>query len=203
MSRPLIRLALLGICLAALSGCISLLPKTKPATLYTFGGAPPVTAPVKAHASTVAVFRTNGKFQQESSDDRILTLSDGKAAYIAENRWVAPAEVLFDEAIGKGFDASPIRLIGRGQQGRTAYALRIDVRNFETRYEAGLKAAPVVVIHVHTALTKTDLSSISEQDFEARVPATDNRVSQIVIAYNKAVGEVIGKILAWTETNAT
>ncbi len=203
MSRPLLRLALLGVCVVALSGCISLLPKTKPATLYSFGGAPPVSSPGKAHASAVAVFRTNGKFQQESSDDRILTLSDGKAAYIAENRWVAPAEVLFDEAIGQAFDASPIRLIARGQQGRTAYALRIDVRNFETRYDAGPKAAPVVVVHVHTTLTKTDLSSVGEQDFEARVPAAENRVTAIVSAYNKAVGEVIGKIVTWTETNAT
>ena len=203
MSRPILRLALLGVCVVALSGCISLLPKTKPATLYRFGGVTAAGAPGNAHTGAVAVFRSNGKFQQEASDDRILTLSDGKAAYIAESRWVAPAEVLFDEAIGQAFDASPIRLIARGEQGRTAYALRIDVRNFETRYDSGPKAEPVVVVRVHTALTKTDLSAVGEQDFEARVSTADNRVANIVSAYNKAVGEVIGKIVAWTEANAT
>jgi cholesterol transport system auxiliary component len=102
----------------ALSGCISLLPKSKPAQLYSF--APPPAKAAAASANAVAVFRSNGQFQEEASDDRILTMSNGKAAYIAETRWVAPAETLFNESLANAFDASPIRLIARGQQGRFA-----------------------------------------------------------------------------------
>jgi cholesterol transport system auxiliary component len=203
MIRPLLRLAALGVCVAALSGCISLLPKSKPATLYRFNPVVAAGAPATTRPNSIAVFRTNGKFQEEASDDRILTLSGGKAAYIAESRWVAPAEVLFDEALGEAFDVSPVRLLARGQQGRSAYALRIDVRNFETRYDSGPKAAPVVVVRVHIALTRADQTSVGEQDFEARTPAADNRVGDIVNAYNKAAGEVIGKIVSWTESHAT
>lgn len=203
MTRALFRARLLlpVACALALSGCISLLPKAKPAQLYRFG--PTATAthePTTPNA--VAVFRTNGSFQGESADDRILTVAGGKAAYVAESRWVAPAQVLFDQAVAQAFDASPIRLVARGQQGRFAYALRLDVRNFEARYEAGDKAAPVILVRVHAALNKSDQSIVGEEIFEARVPASDNRVGAIVAAYDKAVGEVLGKLVAWTEAKA-
>lgn len=201
--RSALRVAGLALCALALSGCISLLPKSKPATLYRFSQEPAAaSARGPAGLNSIAVFRTNGTFQEEASADRILTVSGGKAAYIAESRWVAPAEVLFDEAVGQAFDASPVRLIARGQQGRFAYALRLDVRNFEARYDSGPKAAPLVVVRVHAALTKADQSSVGEKDFDVRVPASDNRVGEIVAAYNKAVAEVLGQIVAWTQTIA-
>jgi len=59
------------------------------------------------------------------------------------------------------------------------------------------------VVRVHAALTKSDQSNVGEQDFEARVPAADNRVGEIVSAYNKAVTQVLGKLVSWTEANAT
>ena len=201
MIRPLLRLAAFGLCAVALSGCISLLPKSKPAQLYRFTVAS--AAPASPRPRGPAVFLTNGTFQEESADDRILTIDAGKVAYVAQSRWVAPAAVLFDEALSRAFDASPVRLLARGQQGRAAYALRLDVRNFETRYTGGANSAPTVVVHVHAALTRTDQSSVGEQEFEARVPAGDNRVGAIVGAYDKAVADVIGKLVAWTETTAT
>ncbi|HLZ77332.1 ABC-type transport auxiliary lipoprotein family protein [Phenylobacterium sp.] len=203
MIRPILRLAAIAVCAAALSGCISLLPKSKPAQLYRFYAPAAATPAPSRPASAVAVFQTNGTFQEEASDDRILTMTGGRAAYIAESRWVAPADILFDEAVAKAFDASPIRLIARGQQGRSAYALRVDVRTFETRYDHGEKAAPTVIVRVHAALTRADQSGVGEDEFEARVPASDNRVSAIVAAYNTAVGDVVGKIVSWTEKSAT
>ena len=203
MIRPLLRLATIGVCALALSGCISLLPKSKPAQLYRFGATPAAAPATAARPNAVAVFRTNGSFQGEAADDRILTITGGKVAYIAESRWVAPAETLFNEAVANAFDASPVRLIARGQQGRTAYALRLDVRDFETRYDHGAKAAPTVVVRLHAALTRSDQTSVGEREFEARAPASDNRVSAIVEAYDKAVADVIGKLVAWTEASAT
>ena len=203
MIHPVLRLAGLAFCALAFSGCISLLPKSKPATLYRFSASPAAAAPTPARASSVAVFLTNGTFQDEAAGDRMLTVSGGQAAYVAQSRWVAPAEVLFAQAVAQAFDASPTRLIARGQQGRYAYALRLDVRNFEARYDAGPKAAPVVVVRIHAALSKADQSSVGEKDFEVRMPASDNRVSEIVAAYNKAVGDTLGQVVAWTRASAT
>jgi cholesterol transport system auxiliary component len=200
LRRAAPRLLALAACAAALSGCISLLPKSKPAQLYSFVPAPAAAAPTRSTA--VAVFRTNGSFQDESADDRLLTVSGGKVAYIAQTRWVSPAAVLFDQAVSQAFDASPVRLIARGQQGKFAYGLRLDVRNFEARYDNGEKAAPTIVVRVHAALNKADQTLAGEQIFEARVTASDNRVTAIVPAYEKAMKEVIGKLIAWTEATA-
>ena len=197
------RLLAIAACALMLSGCISLLPKSPPAHLYRFGPNPTAMRAQPTGTKPVAVFRTNCTFQGEAAGDRMLTISDGKAAYIGQSRWVAPADVLFDEAVGAAFDASPIRLLARGQQGRSAYALRLDVRSFETRYTSGSKAAPVVVVRVHAALNRDDQSIVGEQIFEAEVPAADNRVGPIVSAYNQAVGQVLDKIVAWTEAKAT
>jgi cholesterol transport system auxiliary component len=199
------RLLAAAACAVALSGCISLLPKSKPAQLYSFVPAPAAAAAAAvtpAVANAVAVFRTNGSFQNESADDRMLTITNGKAAYIADSRWVAPAAVLFDQAVSQAFDASPIRLIARGQQGRVAYGLRLDVRNFESRYVSGEKAAPTVVVRLHAALNRTDQTIVDEQIFEASVPAADNRVGAIAKAYDKAMSDVIKKLVAWTEAKA-
>lgn len=199
-----LRLVALALCAASLSGCISLLPKSKPAQLYTFVPPPAAAraATTAAVAKPVAVFRTNGTFQSESADDRLLTVTDGKAAYVAQSRWVAPAAVLFDQAVDQAFDSSPVRLVERGQQGRTAYGLRLDMRNFEVRYTSGPDAAPVVLVRLHAALNRSDQTIVGEQIFEATAPASDNRVGAIVVAYNKALADTLAKLVAWTQANA-
>jgi cholesterol transport system auxiliary component len=202
MIRGFLRLAAMGACAAALSGCITLLPKSKPAELYRFGQTPAAAAPVPTGA--VGVYRTIGTFQGEAAGDRLLTITGGRAAYVADSRWVNPAAVLFDEAVEHAYDAAPghVRLIARGEQGKAAYALRLDVRNFETRYDQGEKAAPQVVVSVRAALSRADQTNVGDQVFEAHVRASDNRVGAIVAAYDKALAEVLGKIVGWTNTNA-
>lgn len=196
------RLLIGGAAAVALSGCITLLPKSKPAELYRFGQTPAAATAAPAGAIGVAVFQTNGAFQNESAADRMLTVTNGKAAYIADSRWVAPAAVLFDQAVSQAFDASPIRLIARGQQGRFAYGLRLDVRNFEARYDHGEKQAPTIVVRLHAVLNKADQSIVGEEMFEAKVTAGDNRVGAIARAFDQAMGEVIRKLVAWTEAKA-
>jgi cholesterol transport system auxiliary component len=204
MTRALLRLIALGTCALTLSGCISLLPKSKPAQLYRFGeSAAASQAAAGPLTRRIGVFKTNTRFAEEAADDRILTVTGGKAAYIAESRWVAPASILFDQAVSNAFDASkgPVRLIARGQQGKADYALRVEVRDFEARY-GNPDAAPVVVVRVYAALSRTDQTVVGEQIFDASVPAADNRVGAIVDAYDKATGDVIGKLVGWTEATA-
>lgn len=201
MSRPaaLLRLAALGVCAIALSGCISLLPKSKPSQLYRFGDTPATTAPAATSAGrTIGVTRAVGLFQREAAGDRLLTVTGDQTAYIAGARWVAPAQVLFDQAVLNAFDVSagPVRLVSRGEQIRATYGLRLDVRNFETRYEAGPEAAPVIVVRVRASLVK-DLAVAGERLFEARVPATENRQGPIVTAYDQALDQVLGELTPW------
>jgi cholesterol transport system auxiliary component len=204
MRSPLLRLAFAGAAALMLSGCISLLPKSKPADLYRFGQ-PLSPETVSAPVGQVGVFRTSAVFQRESAGDRILTLTNGKAAYIAETRWVAPAATLWDEAVLAAFDADPgpVRIISRGEPASAAYVLRLDVRNFETHYDHGPKAAPNVVVRVRGAITAGSGGGlVSERLFEKRVRAADNRVSAIVPAYDRAVADLLAEVVAWTSENA-
>lgn len=200
MIRTLLRLAAVGACAFALSGCITLLPKSKPVQLYSFGT---TAAPAPAPAASVGVYRASGIFQAESAGDRILTLSGGKAAYIAQARWVSPASVLFDQAVLAAFDAAPgpVRLISRGEPGKADYALRIDVRNFETLYDPDARA-PTIFVRLRVALAKADHSSESVTVLESRVKARNNRVSAIVTAYDAALADVLKQLVAWANQNA-
>jgi cholesterol transport system auxiliary component len=205
MTRPallplptVVRLGLAGLLALSLSGCISLLPKTTPSQLYRFG-VPVAAAP--ARPDPVGVFRLAGGFQREAAGDRILTITSDRASYIAQTRWVAPAETLFDEAVSTAFDGAPgrVRLVPRGDPTRADLALRLDVRNFETRYGEG--RTPVVLIRIRAVLAR-DRAPVAEQIFEARVPAKRNRVTAIVAAYNTALGKVLGEVAAWTNSSA-
>lgn len=206
MMRPhaLLRLALAAAAAVALSGCVSLLPKTKPVHLYRFGA--DAAAPADAAAGTVGVLRANGSFQREAAGDRLVTVTDGKVAYLAETRWAAPAAALWDEAVAGAFDADPgpTRLIARGERGSPDYVLRLDVRAFETRYDHGPKDAPTVVVRVRAVLTRnSDRSLVAEKIFEARAEAARNRVRAIVPAYDRAVAEVLDGLVTWTNAQAT
>lgn len=196
-----LRAAAIAVCAAALAGCISLLPKAKPAQLYRFDGAAATDSKATAAAGpTFGVLRARGSFDRAAAGDRILTIAGDQVAYVAEARWVSPAIVLFDQAVARAFDdnAGPARLINRGEVGRTDYVLQLDVREFEAVYENGLKAAPTVVIRVRANLARSrDRSVVADKIFVARVKAYDNRVSAIAEGFDKAVGEVIGQLVTW------
>jgi cholesterol transport system auxiliary component len=201
----LLRAGLASACALALSGCISLFPKSDPAQLYRFGQTPSATGAPAPAAGTVSVFRSGGTFASEAAGDRLLAITGEEASYIADSRWVAPASVLWDQAVLAAFDAAPgrARLVSRGEMAGADYVLRLDVRNFEARYENGPEGAPVVLVRVRAALSRPlDRTFVREQILEARVPAGDNRVGAIVSAYDRATADVLGQLARWLESQA-
>ena len=196
----------LAVVLAAMSAsaCVSLLPKSDPAVLYRFD-VDPVGDGAPAAARQVGLLKPPARFPQAASGDRLLTITGGQAAYIAAARWVAPASILFDEAVARGFDGNPgaARLVTRGEVARAEMALRLDVRTFETVYDNGPEAAPQVVVQVRAALTRTDTRNlIGERMFQQTVRAGDNRVGAIVAAYDQAVTTIVRDLVAWTNEAA-
>ncbi|MGH6997821.1 MAG: ABC-type transport auxiliary lipoprotein family protein, partial [Phenylobacterium sp.] len=167
-------LAALG---AALAGCITLLPEEKAAQLYRFDG--DINPPAAASESRFTIARLGGSFVQAASNDRIMTTTGSQVAYIAQSRWVSPASVLFTEALSRAFDANtgPARLLTRGDAGKADYILRVDVTQFEANYDRGAKAAPEVVVSLRATLTGANRTLAGSTHFEARVRASDNRVS--------------------------
>lgn len=201
-----LRAALVAACALALGGCISLLPKSDPVQLYRFEAATAEpAAPSMAAAPRIAIFKAPSSFLRSAGGDRILTITGGHAAYVADARWVSPAAVLFDEALMRAFDrdGGPVRLVSRGEPARTQYSLRLDVRDFHAVYDQGQKTAPEVIVTVRASLIRgADQSLAGQRMLEARVRAGDNRVGAIVAAFDSAVGQLLADLVAWTTANA-
>jgi cholesterol transport system auxiliary component len=198
----LFRLAAAALALA-LGGCVTLLPKQKASDLYRFGATPAsAEAPAQAPAAErIGVYRAGGLFQRETAGDRILTITGDRAAYIAEARWVAPAEALFDEAVLHAFDAwtGRVRLIARGEPAKADFSLRLDVRNFETHYRGD---EPTVVVRVRAVvLRNAGRTEVADRIFEVETPAAQNRVHAIVAAYDTAVSQLLKDLVPWVESS--
>ena len=201
MIRPLALASALALS-AGLGGCISLLPKAEPVTLYKLCAAQ--TASGAAPTGRVTVLRGPTQFTRAAAGDRILTTTGVEGAYIGGARWVAPIQLSFDEEMTKAFDAtSGVRLAARGEAASSDLMLRVEVRTFEAHYGAGPKAAPTVVVEARAVLTSlTQKAAVGEKLFHAEQLAADNRVGPIVEAFNSATGQVLGGLASWTQTEA-
>jgi cholesterol transport system auxiliary component len=199
IGRAVLRSLAVAVVAVALTGCISLFPKTKPAGLYRFGHVAAESSR-PATEKSFGVFKTPTVFNRAAMSDRLLSVTDGEAAYISDARWVSPAIVLFDEAVARAFegDNSRARLVTRGEALKAAMALRLEVRSFETVYVDGPKAPPEVLVEIRAVMTRSnDRALLGDQVFVARVKAADNRLGAIVPAYDQAVSKVLTEIVTW------
>jgi len=203
IGQTTLRSLTVAVAAVALTGCISLFPKSEPAGLYRFGHvAAESTRP--AGEKSFGVFKTPTVFTRAAMSDRLLSMTDGQAAYIADARWVSPAIVLFDEAVARAFEAenSRARLVTRGEALKAAMALRLEVRTFETHYVNGPKAPPEVLVEIRAVMTRSnDRALLGDQVFVARIKAADNRLSAIVPAYDQAVSQVLSEIVTWVSAS--
>jgi cholesterol transport system auxiliary component len=181
-----------------LGGCISVFPQAKPVQMYRFGDQTAASASPAA-ASPVAVLKGPITFPPASGGDRILTVTGAEDAYIGEARWVAPAASLFDQALLKAFDAPGApRLVARGEPLAAPSTLRLDVRVFEARYPG-----PAAKVQVRATLIRNaDRTLIGEKMFDVQVPASENRQTAIVAAFDQAVGQVLTGLRDWTAATA-
>jgi cholesterol transport system auxiliary component len=190
-------------CLAlALGGCVSVLPKTKPAQLYRFGAAEG--APAAQPPGPAVIARGPVSFEAGASTDRILTLTGQSAAYIAGARWIAPAPTLFEEALIHAFQAQGAPpLAERPGIGHPAFSLTLDVQAFEARYDQGPDAAPEAVVQIKATLIRVDdRNVVAEQLISSSSRASDNRVGAIVQAYDAATRDALTKLVAWAGQSA-
>ena len=186
-----------------LAGCISLLPKTKPAMLYRFGAPAPAAAPAVPASGSFAVRLAPIGFPVAAAADRILTVDGERVAYVSGGRWVTAAATLFEAAVVQTFDTrgGPAHLLARGELAPAAFVLKLDVRRFETRYDQGAGSAPTVLVEVFAALdAPADAAQHRQRIFIERVPASDNRMEPIVAAYDQAVGKACVEVADWVNT---
>ena len=126
-----------------------------------------------------------------------------ETAYIAGARWVAPAAELYMESLENAFaaQATRVRLVGPREVVRSGRSLDVDMRAFEARYDAP-GAAPTVVITARARVTALPERNVTaERMFSVEQPASENRVSAIVAAFDTATRDLNTQIVAWTDQN--
>ena len=186
----------------ALSAC-ALLSTPDPVQTYRFGGAPVATS-AAAVASPVQVTLRRVEFPEAVEGDKLLGVTGTEAAYIAGARWVSPASDLYMESIENAFaaQATRVRLIGARELTRGQRSLDIDIRAFEARYDAP-GATPTIVVTARARMLVLPERTVSaERVFTVEQPATANRVSSIVEAFDLATRDLNTQIVAWTDASA-
>lgn len=169
-----------------------------PAQLYRFGADPDATSATRTPTSAPAVRLASVTFDRAADTDRLLGVTGLETAYIANSRWVSPARDLFVRAADRAFDRAGLRLVRREQAIENEAGLVLEVPTFEARYENGADAPPVVIVEVRGAMVRgRGRELMGETAHIARVPATENRVSAIVAAYDAATREAVDHLAQW------
>jgi cholesterol transport system auxiliary component len=184
-----------------LGGCALLGGGGKRAQMYRFGASD--AAPATAQAPVVQL---NGLvFQRAAEGDRLLAVNGAEAFYIAQSRWVSPAQELFTQAVDRAFDRAGLDLIRRGQPQTPVANLNLTVPVFEARYLAGVESAPTVFVEVEAVMASVggDRGPLGATRASASVPAARNTVPAIVAAYDAATRQTLDQVATWARTAAT
>jgi len=200
MIRPVIGLAALAV---AVSGC-QLLSTPDPVQMYRFGGDAPANVGTTPMAEPVHLALRRVEFPEASGGDRILGVTGAETAYIKGARWVSPASQLYTEALEDAFADSSgrVRVIGRQEIVQSDMALDLNVRTFEARYDTP-GAVPTVVVAARAQLIVFPSRGVAaERTFSVSVPASENRVSAIVAAFDAAIRDINGDLVAWVDAEA-
>lgn len=196
------KLAFASVAVAALGGC-ALLSTPDPVQTYRFGTTAAASSP-NAGTELTSVGLRRVEFPEAVEGDRLLGVTGTETAYIKGARWVAPAADLYMESLENAFaaQATRVRLVGSREIIRSGRRLDIDMRAFEARYDAP-GAAPTVVITARARITGLpDREVVAERMFSVEQPASENRVSAIVAAFDTATRDLNTQMVAWTEQNA-
>lgn len=197
-TRLFTRLALAAALVASLGGCLSL------------GGGGDVSVyspqlPVTPHADwpsvswSLIVTRPLASSALDTERVAVRPLSDVMQVYKGA-LWSDPAPDLVQDALVRAFeDSGKIVAIGREQSGtRGAFALQVDMRQFEAVYsQAG--AAPTVVVSLQAKLFERPSSRVlAMKPVLVRVPAASPKVSDVMAAFDDAITQSLTEVVGWT-----
>jgi cholesterol transport system auxiliary component len=132
--------------------------------------------------------------------DIAVLYPDRRLDHFAGARWSGPLDELVEDLATQAFrgQAHFRNVHTDASMFSAGYWLEIDVADFQAEYPGSDGGAPPTA-HVRLVArlgASADRRIIGQFDAEARQPASDNRLTAVVKAYNDAVDSALGKIAA-------
>ncbi|MBM4233770.1 MAG: hypothetical protein FJ160_06270 [Gammaproteobacteria bacterium] len=201
----LLRILCAGLLTLALTGCGNLLASRSPAavtyvlrpTFVVEGAARPAVQRVPDGASpegpaVVLQLAAVGVSPGYGGSDILVTRPDRRLDVFAASRW--PDElprVVGDLALAALKTSNRFQAFDATAPVAPTHTLRLDVRRFDAEYRVE-GAVPAVHVVIDAVLTRRrDREVIASFSSVTAVEATENRLSAIVAAFEKAAGEVL------------
>ena len=197
MSRALFSLLLVA---PLAAGCVTLLPKNRPAQLYRFEAAAPQ-SPTGPAPITLTIDRV--VLPAASEGDGILTVRGDVAAYVEGARWLSPAALLFREAVVQGLMArnSGLTLAGPGETADRRLTVR--VQRFEVDLpQTGGRPAALVRIVAEASVVGRDGRLLFQRQLTAEKAAPALRMSALSAAFDEAMGAFDDQLAALVASGA-
>ena len=132
-----------------------------------------------------------------------LSRSPVSLDYFADGEWTDRAPRLVQTALLESFENSrTVTAIDRETIGLSAdLVLKTELRHFEAVYDSA-NGPPQVWVVLNARLVKMpERKIIAQESFEARSPAAANKIGDIVLAFDEALGKVMKETVVWTVTN--
>jgi cholesterol transport system auxiliary component len=197
-----VRLVVGAACAVLAAGCTGSLFQSKaaPASVYLLSAR--IDAPSAAALLPADLVVLRPRIRKGLETDRIAVLyPDRRLDYFADALWSGPLDdVLQDLAVQAFHSGARLRNVSADT---SAFAggnwLEIEVVDFQAEYASVSAGAPTIHVHLLARLGSAgDRHIIATVDADALQPATDNRLTAIVDAYEKAVDTALATIVAGT-----
>ena len=185
-------------------GCSSLLPHAPERTLYRL--MPAISLPTGLpHVSAQLVVAT--PVSQGGLDTRRIVLSrpQGSLDFYADGEWAERLPLLVQTALIDGFDKSgAIAAVSSEGLGLNAdFVLESELANFEASLDSP-KAAPRIVIRLDLKLVRMpERKIVAQSSVNGGAVAASNELSDIVRAFNVALGSAVADTVGWTLSNVS
>ncbi len=118
--------------------------------------------------------------------------------YYKGARWTERAPVMVQTLLVESFENSGkiVAVARKATDIRADYVLKTDLREFQAEYDAG--GAPVAHVRLNAKLVVMPKRTIiASETFESSVQAEGSNVSQVIVAFDTALGRTLKQIVEW------
>jgi len=197
--RPVLVVAVISLISLVLTGCGDLLSAGPPPVFYTLS--PKSTFDKNLPDVPWQLVVEHPLSSGTLATQRIaLTHDPVQIEYFAGARWTEQAPRLVQTLLVESFENSnKIIAVGRMAIGlRSDYNLKSELREFQAEYDRE-GAPPTIRVRVNTKMIRqAKRQIIASRTFESLVKAESTSMRDVVLAFDRALGKVIKKIVGWT-----